>query len=267
MPDRILSVVLVDDEWGSVHTLKAMFEKYTHGFKVAGVFTEPLLALKDLPALKPDILFLDVEMPQLNGFELLDKLAPVPFEVVFVTAFNSYAIRAIRYAAIDYILKPVNIDELNDSLLRVRQSILSKGTRKVDERIPGLLHNLKSGNDGKALITIPTPTGFEMEEVDSIVYAEAFGSYSKVYLRDERAATLSKNLKDLGEILPPDDFMRVHHSYLVNIHCVEALLKAKNGGRGASLKMKNGKEIEVSIRKKQDVMTRLSELKRDGKFF
>jgi len=196
---------------------------------------------------KPELVFLDIEMPYGNGFDLLDQLSPVTFEVVFITAFNDYAIKAFKYAALDYILKPVSITELKEAVVKVSKKLEEK---KVNTRVASLLSNLKSGNGNTQKIGLPVEEGLYFEEVANIMYMEASGSYTAVYIKDKKKQLVSKNLKEFEDVLSDTVFCRVHHSYIININFIKKYYK----GRGGYVEMEDGTNIAIAVRKKESFL-------------
>ena len=190
------------------------------------------------------MVFLDIEMPYGNGFDLLDKLSPITFEVIFITAFNNYAVKAFKYAAVDYILKPVNINELKDAVQKVARRQQEK---IVNSRITSLLNNLKPENSNAQKIGLSTNEEFYFEEIKNIMYLEASGSYAVVFTKDGNKKTVSKNLKEFEDILPDNVFCRVHHSYIINTNFIKKYYK----GRGGYVEMEDGANIAISVRKKE----------------
>jgi two-component system, LytTR family, response regulator len=235
--------VIVDDEPGNIVTLTELLNGYCEGVTIAGTADDPIKAQKLILEVNPDLVFLDIEMPYGNAFDLLDKLSPVTFEVIFITAFNDYAIKAIKYAALDYILKPVNIDELRGA---VNKAVKRLEERTTNTRIASLISNFKEG--GPSRIGLPVSNGFQFENINDIMYIHAEGSYTEVFLKGKRKELVSKNLREFEDILPPNQFCRVHHSYIVNINYVGKYFK----GRGGYVEMEDGATIGVSIRKRGD---------------
>lgn len=209
-----LKAVIVDDEPDSVALLRLQLERHCSAVTAITTFTNPVTALQQLPALAPDIVFVDVEMPLMNGFQLLEQLLPLQFNVVFVTAFNQYAIRAFKFNALDYLLKPADVKEL--------QEAVSKTGRQLKPDKPQLAfagEQLK----GKPVsrIALPSQNGISFIHLSDIVYAEASDNYSKIFLADSTVHLLSKTLKDVQALLEETHFQRVHRQYLVNLNCVK----------------------------------------------
>lgn len=237
--------IIIDDEPGNIITLSEVIKEYCPRIKIEGSAPDPVKGYDLIQRKDPDIVFLDIEMPYGNAFDLLDKIAPVRFEVIFVTAFDNYAIKAIRYAALDYILKPINIEEIK---VVVRKAIGILEERSVNTRINSLLSNFKTEGSSVQKIGLPTVEGLQFEDISNIMYLQAEGSYTNVYIKGKKKEIVSKNLKEFENILPTSLFCRVHHSHIININFVKKYFK----GRGGYIEMENGTNIEVSVRKKND---------------
>lgn len=248
MSQKINSII-IDDEPGNIITLQELLKLYCPAVKVVAAAPDPLKAFDVITALQPDLVFLDIEMPYGNAFDLLDRFAQVKFEVVFITAFDSYAVKAFKYAAVDYLLKPVNIDELKQAVNKVAERLQDK---TENMRVKALLNNLKLPYGNTQKIGLSTDSGFQLEELQNILYLEAAGSYTFVNTRQGQKYTISKNLKEFEDMLPEDIFCRVHHSYIINITGV----KKYNKGRGGSVEMENGTSIDVAVRKKEQFLER-----------
>lgn len=241
-----IKAVIVDDEAGSVRTMEELLAKYCHSVEVVGKAFDPEEAAEVIAIQKPNLVFLDIEMPFGNAFDLLDKIAPVEFEIIFVTAFNNYAIKAFRYAAADYLLKPIDIEELKESVARIEQRM---GEQRVNARIATLLENLQTPETGAfRKISLPTSDGFRIEDIHNIMYLNAEGSYTFIFMKGGEKILVSKNLKEFEDILPESIFCRIHHSSIVNINYVKQYYK----GRGGEVVMEDGEVIMISTRKKAD---------------
>jgi two-component system, LytTR family, response regulator len=246
MSKRITSII-VDDEPGNIITLKELLKLYCPDVAVIDTAPDARRAFDLISAVKPELVFLDIEMPYGNAFDLLDRLSPVKFEIIFITAFNNYAVKAFKYAALDYILKPVNIEELKLAVSKAEKR-LQERTENI--RVKTLLSNLKITGNATPKISLATDKGFQLEEVQNILYLEASGSYTFVYTRTGAKYTIPKNLKEFEEILPEELFCRVHHSYIISI----AGIKKYSKGRGGTVEMENGISIDVAVRKKEQFL-------------
>ncbi len=245
-----IRTVLLDDEPGSLITLEGLLARHCPQVAIVGSFQNPKEALKYIKKSPPDLLLIDIEMPFINAFHLLDQLKPVRFEVIFVTAFNDYALKAFKYAAIDYLLKPVNLDELVEAIQRVADKL---GKQKINEgQIDNLLDVMQTIPSGSVIIPLPTLSGIKLESSGNIILLEANGSYSYLEMISGKKELISKTLKDFEELLPEKDFCRIHHSYVINLNHVKEYLY----GRGGSVIMSNGTQIEVSVRKRSDFLAR-----------
>ena len=244
-----IKCVIIDDEPGNVVTLTELLKEYCPEMQIVGSAPDIKQGYELLNATNPDLVFLDIEMPFGNAFDLLDMMAPVSFEVIFITAFDNYAIRAFKYAALDYLLKPVNIRELQDA---VNKAVKKLEDKQINTRINSLLANMRPENQSAQKIGLPSTDGFYFEEVNNIMHLEAAGSYTHVYVKGKPKEVVSKNLKEFEDILPGSIFCRVHHSYIININFVKKYYK----GRGGYVEMEDGTSIEISVRKKEDFFAR-----------
>ena len=175
-----IKTIIIDDEPGNIATLTKMVSEYCTDVELLGTANNIHQAEKLIRQYQPDLIFLDIEMPHGNGFDLLNNLAPINFEVVFVTAFNAYAIQAFKYSAVDYILKPVSINDLKNAVIKVK-SRLEK--QQLNQRIDSLLSNLKTESSGRKKLGIPTLDGIVFEQIDDIMYLESDKNYTIIYFK------------------------------------------------------------------------------------
>lgn len=245
-----INTILLDDEPGSLITLSGLLSRHCPQVNVTHTFQNPKEALKHLKKAPPDLLMIDIEMPFINAFHLLDQLKPVSFEIIFVTAFNNYALRAFKYAAVDYLLKPVNLDELVESIARVSSRMGKQ--QKPDTSIDQVIEVMQTIPTGSVIIPMPTLSGIKLESSGNIILLEAQGSYTIIEMINGKKELISRTLKDFEELLPEKDFCRIHHSYVINLNHVKEYLY----GRGGSVLMSNGSQIEVSVRKRADFLAR-----------
>lgn len=243
----MIRAVIIDDEPGNIITLTEMLNNYCPSVFLCGTAENiregELLINKE----NPHLVFLDIEMPFGNAFDLLDKMMPVRFEVIFITAFNNYAVQAFKYAALDYILKPVNIEELKKSVQRVQERVMEK---TVNLRIESLIGNLKGDAQAVKKIALPTVTGLSFEPIDQITRIEAEGNSVVVILKDGKRKPVAKNLGDFEDILTDGNFFRIHNSHIININYVKKYYK----GRGGYVEMEDGTTVGVSTRKKDEFL-------------
>ena len=237
-----LKVIILDDEPDAVKLLKLQLEKHCPEVGSITTFTSPIDAIEFIPFNTPDILFLDIDMPVLNGFEVLQKLMPINFAVVFVTAFNHYAIKAFKFNAIDYLLKPFDTTELKDAVKKVYSSGKFNQTK-----LSLLQKQLKVELANK--IAIPTQHGISFIDLEEIVYVESCNNYSKIILINNRSIMLSKTLKEVSEVLEDSHFYRIHRQYLVNLKLVRHLSKTD-----LILTMSNNMELPISRSQKEKLL-------------
>lgn len=249
-----MKAVIIDDETKNINILQALLTEFCTEVEIVGVATSVELAIPLLSQTNPDIVFLDIEMPRGNAFDLLDKIKPVNFEVIFVTAFNEYSLKAFRYSALDYLLKPVNIEELKQSVFRASQRV---GHKRINSQINNLFDNLAENTITSKKIALQENDGsLVFVEMNKIIRLEAKRGYTLVFLCATRFYISSKPMKDYEEMLPKTDFCRIHNSHIINITKVLKYHK----GRGGEVEMEDGSRIEVASRRKDEFLARLGDL-------
>lgn len=244
-----MKAILIDDEKKATTALLKMLNHYCPAVEVVGMANTIAQAIEMINLNEPDVVFLDIEMPVKNGFALLDVFPQRKFEVIFTTAYNEYAIKAFKYSAIDYLLKPIAEEELIAAVNKV-----SKKNLKQDQlQFQMLVDNLKNLNNSYSKITIATSEGLLFVNVADIIYCEAQSSYTVFYLKNGNKIMSSKTLKDFEELLLPHSFFRTHHSFLINLNEIKRYTK----GEGGTVLMNNGTELPVSKRKKEEFLLQL----------
>lgn len=237
------SAILIDDEIHCTESLALMMEVVAPEMNVAGKFNDAEKALKFLQNQYVDLVFLDIEMPELNGFELLNRLESLSFDVVFVTAYDQYAIKAFTYSAISYLLKPVDEDDLRDTLDRWRD-------KKSKSVLPGQLQLLRelltSTGKLKSRVALPTNDGLEFLDIQSITRCESESNYTRIYCVDKSRYLICRTLKDVEKVLQENGFIRVHHSHLINPQYIRKFIRHDGG----YIVMEDGQQISVSRTKK-----------------
>jgi two-component system LytT family response regulator len=198
---------------------------------------------------KPDLIFIDIEMPFGNAFDLLNSIPKINFEVIFVTAFDNYALNAIKLSALDYLLKPVSIKELQAAVVKAEEKIKGKN---ISSRIENLLYNLKSPPNSSKRLALPTFEGLTFLDSDEFVRLEASNNYTFVFLKDKTKIVVSRPLKEFESMLDMTNFSRVHHSHIINHNYI----KKYHRGRGGYVEMEDGSTIEVSTRKKDEFLSK-----------
>lgn len=234
---RKIKAIIVDDEKHSVATLSWKLEKFCPDVEIVKTFTKAPEALKFLQKNPPDLLFLDIEMPRLDGFELLEELGPkIDFEVVFTTAYDEFGIRAVKVNALDYILKPVQNQELKAAIEKYK-------TKRKDNTAEPLIS--KSNR-----IALATKESIEFVEPKDIIFCSSDSNYTLIYLTNNRKKIISRTLKDVEEWLAPYNFYRVHNSHLANLNHIKEFIRADGG----YLVLSNGKKLPVARNRKEDLL-------------
>ncbi|MEB8328787.1 LytTR family DNA-binding domain-containing protein [Flavobacteriaceae bacterium KMM 6897] len=238
-----LTAVIIEDEANSREILRNYLTKYCKGVRVLGEAATIKEGLDLLKKNNPDIVFLDVEMPYGNAFDLLDQLPERTFETIFVTAYNQYALDALNHHAAYYLMKPIDIDELVKSVAYVTE-VKIRENELEDKILTPVLHKV----DGK--ITLPQQDGFQVLNVADILFCKADDNYTEIYLENQRLV-VSKTLKYFEDALSDFAFARIHKSYLVNVNEVVKYKK----GKGGSVVISNGKELLVSASRKHQLLS------------
>jgi len=213
----MIRAVIVDDEKLARDVISNYLQDYCPDVEVVAIASSLKTAWSAIQKTSPDLVFLDIEMPDGNGFDLLNMFEKIDFKVIFVTAYSEYAIKAFRFSALDYLLKPVKIDELIDAVARVRST---KTPGITSEIISSLLNNIRGNSPKQSTLIIPNIKGFEVLRVTDIIMCQADGYCTNFHLSGNRKVVSSKNLKHFDGLLEDQNFLRVHHSYLVNLEHV-----------------------------------------------
>ncbi len=239
-----MNCIIIDDEKHCIKTLSSLLKTNFPEVNVLATCNESPKAYDLIQQYKPDFIFLDIEMPLLNGFDLLSKFEHLFFDVVFTTAYDSYAIKAIKYSALDYLLKPIGKEELAAAIEKVRtkQSSISKAQLQMATAV----HNKQLPDT----IALPTSDGLTFGSVNDIVYCTADGSYTRMFMTDKSEILLSKTLGDVEELLSEYNFFRIHHSTLVNLKQVRKYIR----GEGGEVIMSNGQSLMVARTRKTDFL-------------
>lgn len=240
----MISAVIIDDELNNIANLKFLLEHDCTGVEIAGTASNATDARALLAAVTPDVVFLDISMPGENGFELLESLPNRKFQVIFVTAHSEYAMQAIKASAVDYLLKPVNIDGLIAAVNKVQQRLDNKTSMAQDQYLLNeLLLNIKS-KESPAKIALPQLGGFTFLDINQIVSLQADSNYTIIHKKDMHKLVVTRTLKDFEDILDSNQFFRIHKSYIVNLACV----KEYSTSDGGIVKMEDGNVWSVSRR-------------------
>ena len=246
----MIRTILVDDETDSIRVLQRLLENYCPQVNIVGTAGGVETALPLIRAIKPDLVLLDIEMAQGNAFDLLNQLQPIDFKVIFVTAFDNYAVRAFKYSAVDYLLKPVDIDDLRTAINRVEKK---PDDHAVVQQMKMLLDNVGVLQLTQQKMAIPTITGLIFITVQDIIRFEASGNYTSIYLSSGETILATRTIKDYEDILPETIFCRIHNSHIINLSRIKKYQK----GRGGSVEMEDGSIIEVASRRRDEFLRRL----------
>jgi two-component system LytT family response regulator len=245
-----LRAIIVDDESDAREKIAFLMQRYcADTVEVLAQCADGEEALKAIYQLKPDLLFLDVEMPRMTGFDLLRKVGRPEFDVIFTTAYDHYAIKAIKFSAIDYLLKPIDIDQIKEAIARVQEK---RAQGDGGARVEQLVENTRPGAVMSG-ISIPSKDGFVMVKLDDIIWCEAVNYYTVFHLNGKRELVATRTLKDFEEMLDASGFARIHHSHLINLAHLARYIK----GAGGQVVMSDGKTLDVSRRKKDELMARI----------
>jgi two-component system, LytTR family, response regulator len=246
------SAIIVEDEMHSRELLKNMLAELCKEISViatASSVQEGVMAIKNY---NPDLVFLDIEMQTGTGFDLLQQFPKAVFDVIFVTAYNHYAIKAIKFSAVDYLLKPVDAEELTEAVSKVIQKRKDNITPLA---LQALMNNLRRPSNTPQTITLATSDGLEFIPLPEIIHIEANGPYSIFFLKDERKIMVSKNLKEYELLLSEHNFLRIHNSHIININEVKRMIKT-DGGYAI---MSNGAQLIISPKRKDDFLKLIGE--------
>jgi len=241
-----IKTLIIDDELACVESLAIELEEYCPEIEIIGKCSNPKEAIQLISQLRPDLIFLDIEMPWMNGFEILEQFDPIPFEVIFVTAYDQFALKAFQFSAVDYLLKPNNKAQLINAVEKVKKRI-EKSINK--DHLKVLLENIKKDKPLKN-IAIPNINGVDFIAIDDIMYCEADNNYATIYLNDNNKTVVSKSLKIIEQMFSDHAFVRIHHSYIVNMDHVKKYIKADGG----YVVMSDGKQLSVSRSRKEDLL-------------
>jgi two-component system, LytTR family, response regulator len=249
-----LATLIVDDEPDAVNFISSIIREYCPRLEIVGTAASANEGVKIILERQPELVFLDVEMPHGSGFDLLARFPEKSFDVIFITAFNHYAIKAIKFSAVDYMLKPININEFIEAVEKVLHKRLSISNRNTN--YSALLENLRSPMPSK--LAIPTSDGMEYLKTNEIIRIEADRSYSWFFLKDKRKILVSKNLKEYQELLSDQHFFRPHNSHLINLEHVKKYIRHEGG----AIEMDDGTQVPLSKPRREFFLTQMSKISR-----
>lgn len=244
----MFKAVIVDDEPKAIQSLSWELTNFNNDIEIVKTFTNPEEALLFLETYTPDCLFLDIQMPTMDGFLFLDKLNNKDIAVVITTAYDEYAIKALKREALDYLLKPIDSDDLNDTLNKIKKF---KEKSFNSEKLENILINFNAKNKQKK-ITISTEGKLIFLNLEDILFVESDGNYSTLFLNDNQKLLVTKKLKEIDNLLPNDTFFRIHNSYIINLDKIKEFLKTDG-----YVIMESGHKIPVARQRKSDFLEKL----------
>ncbi len=249
----MIKAIIIEDEQHSRELLQTMLHKHFSNIIVLAACINAAEGKTAIEHLHPDLVFTDIELEQTPVFEMLHQLNEIDFEVIFITAYEQYAIQAIKFSALDYLLKPFSLEDLSAAIKRYEQK---KDKQQSADQFNTLFHNLKHIEKDAKKIALPTTNGLTIVPLKEIIRCEARMNYTNFFLITKHKMMVSKTLKEFEELLNDYDFIRVHNSHLINLHHIKSYTK----GEGGTVTMSDGSEVDVSRRKKEEFLKRLAAL-------
>lgn len=245
----MINALIIDDEPKNIRILHGLLEQCCPDVHIAGEAVSAETAIPLIHEKQPDLLFLDIEMPYGNAFDLLDKIMPINFEIIFITAFDDYTLKAFKYSALDYLLKPVSMDELRSAVNKAKERIQAKN---INQQLQNLLFNIHKPNLSNQKMALPCKDGLVFVHIADIIRFEAKAGYTMVFGINDQKHISSRSIKEYEELLPDDLFFRIHNSHIINLNRVKKYHK----GRGGAIEMADGVMIEVATRRKDEFLAR-----------
>lgn len=243
----MLKAVIIDDEYKAIQSLSWEITSFSNEIEVVETFTSPEKALEYLSVNTPDCVFLDIQMPTMDGFQFLEKLGVKDFAVIITTAYNDYAIKALKHQAQDYLLKPIDTDDLKETIERIK----NYNTKFINSnKLETVLNEFNKRNHKK--ITINTDGKLIFLSSEDILFVESDGNYSTIYLEDNQKKLVTKKLKEIDELLPENSFFRIHNSYIINLDKIKEFLKSDG-----YVVMQSNHKIPVARQRKSDFLNKL----------
>ncbi|SDH28318.1 LytR/AlgR family response regulator transcription factor [Winogradskyella thalassocola] len=240
----MIKTIIIDDEQHCSDRILGLIKQHPNTFNVLAVIDTVDEALKVVPQLQPDLVFLDIKIHDKTGFDFLQDIGPINFKVIFTTAFDNFAIKAFKFSAFDYLLKPIDSDDFNDALMRLKADL---NNQNMEQQLQNLFKNLKP--DQKRVITIPSLTGFETLKVEDIIHLEADTNYTHIFTKDGKWM-VSKPIKFYEDLLADNAFFKTHKSHLINIDHVKKYYK----GKQSYVLMSNDAQVPISVRRKDEFL-------------
>jgi two-component system, LytTR family, response regulator len=244
----MIRAIIIDDEQHCIDRLQTLLqEQEKHRVLLMGNFSNVQDGVIAVRQLQPHLVFLDVQIHEKTGFDLLKETSPVNFEVIFTTAYEKFAVQAFKFSAVDYLLKPIDGNELHDAITKAAEKISKNETAG---KLDALFHNLKNIQGVSKKICVPVVTGFVFIDVADIIRCESDVNYTTIYMKGKQKLVVAKTLKEFEELLTEYNFFRVHNSHLINL----AFIQSYNKGKGGFVTLTDNSQIEVSTRRKDDFL-------------
>ncbi|MFM9907856.1 MAG: LytR/AlgR family response regulator transcription factor [Chitinophagaceae bacterium] len=243
----MIKAIVIDDEENSLSSLKEKLLAHCPQVKIIATCDNAEKGIEAIDSLHPDIVFLDIEMPVMNGFVMLQQLTYKNFELIFTTAYDHYAIKAIRYSALDYLVKPIEIEDLKNAVVKAEEK---RNHSYPNPQIELLVEQLVNKKNSFSRIAIPTTEGLQFLKVEDIIYLEASINYTHIFTTEKKKYIVSRTLKDFEDMLPADIFLRIHNSYIINKNFTDKYIR----GEGGQVVLSNGVVLDVAKRKKSEFL-------------
>ncbi len=250
---EMIRAIIVDDEKKSRETLYNLLVRYCKNVKVVSQANGFVNGVAEIKKHKPEVVFLDIQMPDGSGFKLLEEFEDVNFEVIFTTAYDQFAIKAIKYSTLDYLLKPIDPEDLINAVEKLEKKKFEGGTKK---NVNVLLENLRENSNELRRIVLSTSEGMHVVDVVDVIRCESDDYYTKFFFTDKKMLMVSKTLKENEELLSSHNFIRPHKSHLINVRYIKKFMK----NDGGYIILSDGSKIPVSRRKREQMVDIISHL-------
>jgi len=247
----LIKTIIIEDDEKSLYVLQDMITRFTTDLELCGSAGYTAKAIGLIEATTPQLVFLDIRIGDGTGFDVLRKLSHRDFELICITAYDNYALEAFRYSAVDYLLKPIGIDEFEEAVGRARKRLMEKSRHNS---IDDLLRNLSQRSEQEKKISVPTLNGYEFIALSDIIWCKSDGAYTIFYLGSQSKLVSSRRLGHYEDILFRNNFFRIHNSIIINMQLIKSYVK----GKGGYVVMTDGTELEISQRRKGDFLGKLA---------
>jgi two-component system, LytTR family, response regulator len=250
----MITTIIIDDEQHCIDRLTNLLkENYSSSINLLGTFNNIEDGLKAINVMHPQLIFLDVQIHDKTGFDLLQQISKVDFDVIFTTAYEKYAVQAFKFSALDYLLKPITADDLGEAVGKLKVKF---SKNDMSFKIDSLFHNLKNMHTATKKICVPVVTGIVFLDIVDIIRCESDVNYTTIFLKDKQKLVVAKTLKEFEEMLTEYNFFRVHNSHLINLNYI----KSFNKGKGGFVTLTDNCVIEVSTRRKDDFLKAIASI-------